>query len=649
MFENASFQRSRGGYTRSSGTQSTHRAGTRQVRIPLSHGQHTRPPFRKPARRERSMPENHPDGSPVAMPPRRGNTDAIASRSSVKSRQSLAVPHLTDDSGKLRVIPIAGCEEIGRNMYLVEYGRDIVIVDMGLQFPEEDMPGIDYIIPNISYLKGKEKNIRGVIITHGHYDHIGAIPHLIPELGNPVIYGTALTIGIIKKRQDDFRTAPLRCQVVRTHERIKLGIFDVEFFLVSHNIPDAIAVVIHTPVGTLVHTGDFKIDPNPSGQAPTEIERIKEIGQRGVKILMGDSTNATESGHQLTEDQIQGNIDKIIAEAPGRIIIGTFSSLLGRIQQIIWAAEKHNKRIIVEGFSMKSNVEIAKQLGYIKVKRDTIITEKQMRDYPNNRIIVLCTGAQGEGRAVMMRIAMNEHRYLKIEPGDTVVFSSSVIPGNERSVERLKDGLARQNATVVHYQMMDVHAGGHGKAEDLKWMIQQLKPEYIIPIHGNHYKLKMHGKLAIECGIDPKKIIVPDNGSVIEFTSRTARMLRHKVPSDYVFVDGLGVGDVSDVVLRDRQIMAADGMLVLIATIYGRTGALVQNPDIISRGFIYLKENKRLVEEIRHRVRLVLDDRDSRTPANDTYIKEKIRNDISQFIFQKTERRPMILPVIIIV
>ena len=532
-------------------------------------------------------------------------------------------------------------------MYILEYGKDILIIDMGLQFPEEDMHGIDYIIPNIAYLKGKERNIRGVIITHGHYDHIGAIPHLAPELGNPIIYGTPLTIGIIKKRQEEFRTRPLRTQVIHASDRLKLGIFGVEFFTVSHNIPDSVAVVVHTPVGTVVHTGDYKIDPNPSGQAPTDIKRIAEIGKKGVRVLLGDSTNATEFGHQLTEDQIQKNIDKIIEEATGRTIIATFSSLLGRIQQIIWAAEKFNKKILTEGYSMKSNVQIAKELGYLKVKRGTIIDQKQLKDYPNDRIIILCTGAQGEDNAVLMRIANNEHRYLRIEPGDTVVFSSSVIPGNERSVERLKDGLARQNANVVHYQMMDVHAGGHGKAEDLKWMIQQLRPTYFVPIHGSHYKLKMHAKLAEEVNVDPKKIFVPDNGSIIEFSSRTARMLKQKVPSDYVFVDGLGVGDVSEIVLRDRKIMAEDGMIVLIATIYNRTGELVQNPDIISRGFIYLKENKRLVEDIRKQVRKILEDRDPRTPANDTYIKEKIRNEIGQFVFQKTKRRPMILPVVI--
>lgn len=547
----------------------------------------------------------------------------------------------------LHIIPIGGCEEVGRNMVAFETKNDIVIVDVGLQFPEEDMPGIDYIIPNITYFKGKEKKIRGVIITHGHYDHIGAIPHLIPRLGNPVIYGTDLTLGIIKKRQQDFTTAPLRTQIITHDSVLKLGSFRIDFFSVSHNIPGSIGVVLDMGLGPVVHTGDFKIDPDPNSLTPTDMDKIEALGGRNVLCVLADSTNAPLPGRQLTEGEIQTNIEEIIGNAPGRIIIGTFSSLLSRVQQVIWGAEKANKHIIIEGFSMKSNIEIAKELGYIKVKKDTFITAKELKDVPSSKLVILCTGAQGEDNAVLMRIANREHRYLRIEKGDTVVFSSSVIPGNERSVQRLKDGLYREGAEVIHYQMMDVHAGGHAKQEDLKDFYRMVKPRYFIPIYGNHSFLKINKKLGMEVGIPEEHIFVPENGSVIEFTAKGARMTGEKVPTDYVFVDGLGVGDVSDIVLRDRQIMAADGMLVLIATVDGKTGNLVHNPDIISRGFVYLKESKTLIEDVRRRVRKVLQDRDPHQATNEAYLKDKIRNDIGQFIFQRTERRPMILPVII--
>lgn len=550
-------------------------------------------------------------------------------------------------SGTVRVIPLGGLEEIGRNMTVIEYEQDIMIVDMGLMWPEEDMHGIDYIIPNTEYLKGKEKNIRGVIITHGHYDHIGAIPHLIPKLGNPIIYGLPLTLGIIAKRQEDFKTPPLNLRAVDRETVLQLGVFKVSFFGVSHNIPDSVGVVIDTPHGKVVITGDFKLDPNYSGDRPAEIAKIKKLGDQNVLALLQDSTDAQKPGRQLTEGDIQGNIDEIIGNAPGRLIIGTFSSLIARIQQIIWAAEKLNKKIVIEGYSMNRNVELAQALGYMKIKRNTIIPRKDMADYPANRIVILCTGAQGEDNAVLMRIANQEHQSIKIEKGDTIVFSSSVIPGNERSVQRLKDQLYRLGAEVIHYQMMDVHAGGHAKAEDLFEMITMVKPRYFIPIHGHHSFLRLHAKIAMRAGIPEKNIFVGDNGQIIEFSSRGGYLTKHKVPTDFVFVDGLGVGDVSQVVLRDRQMMAEDGMIVVIATVNGKTGRLINSPDIISRGFIYMRENKKIVEQIRAHVKAIVSDHAPKTQANDTYVKDKIRNDLGQFIFHRTERRPMILPVLI--
>ncbi|MFA6304490.1 MAG: ribonuclease J [Patescibacteria group bacterium] len=549
---------------------------------------------------------------------------------------------------KLKIMIVGGNEEVGRNMTILEYGHDIIIIDLGLQFPEEDMPGIDYIIPNMGYLKGKEKNIRGVFITHAHYDHIGAIPHVMDALGNPTIYSSNLTLAIIDKRQGDYKNSPpLNMQAVTTNDVIKVGVFKVSFFGVSHNIPTSMGLVVDTPLGKVVHTGDFKIDLNETGATGTEIDKIKKLGQENVLVLLADSTNASQSGHQLSESEIQTNLDDIIKDAPGRVVMGTFASLLGRVQQIISAAELFGKKVIIEGYSMKTNVEIAKALGYLKIKKDTIIDVKHLNNYPRNKILIVCTGAQGEERAVLMRIANREHKSLQIEQGDTIVFSSSVIPGNERAVQRLKDSLYRQGAEVIHYQMMDVHAGGHAKAEDLKFFISLVKPKYFVPIEGHHSFLRLNAKNAEAAGVDPKNIFVADNGQVLEFTKHGGVLTDQKIPTDYVFVDGLGVGDVSNIVLRDRQMMAEDGMIVVIATIRTKTGELVQNPDLISRGFIYMKENKKLVEDTRKKVKALLKDYNPASSTNDTYIKDKIRNEIGKFLFQKTERRPMVLPVII--
>lgn len=549
---------------------------------------------------------------------------------------------------KLKIVVLGGNEEVGRNMTILEYGNDLIIIDMGLQFPEEGMPGIDYIIPNINHLKGKQQKIRGVFITHGHYDHIGAIPHLMADLGNPTIYSSDLTLAMIAKRQEDYKNGTnLNLQSVKANDVIKAGCFTVRFFGVSHNIPTSMGLIIDTPVGKIVHTGDFKLDLNETGDSPIEIDKIAALGKQNVLALLSDSTNASQPGHQLSESEIQQNLDEIIKNAPGRVIMGTFASLLGRIQQIILSAEKFHKKVVIDGYSMKTNVEIAKALGYLKVRKDTLISIKDIHRYSKNKILILCTGAQGEGRAVLMRIANKEHKDLKVEPGDTIVFSSSVVPGNERAVQRLKDSLYREGAEVIHYQMMDVHAGGHAKAEDLKFLINLIKPIYFIPVEGNHSFLRLHAKIAMSTGINPKKIFIADNGQIMEFTKHGGKLTDKKVASDYVFVDGLGVGDVSNIVLRDRQMMADDGMIVVIATIRTKTGELVQNPDLISRGFIYMKENKKLVEETRNKVKSLLKDYNPKTSANDAYIKDKIRNEIGKFLFQKTERRPMVLPVII--
>ena len=422
----------------------------------------------------------------------------------------------TTSQNNLRIIPLGGLEEVGRNMTIFEYGQDIIIVDMGLQFPDEDMPGVDYIIPDVTYLQGKEKNIRGVVITHGHYDHIGAIPHLMSKLGNPVIYTAEMTRGIIMKRQEDFKdNSPLNIKSVKKGDKIRLGVFEVELFHVNHTIPDSLGLAINTPLGTIVHTGDFKFDHSPVADYPADIANIALIGSRGVLALMSDSTDSQVEGYSISEGSIGKAMGEIIEHTNGRLIIATFSSLVSRIQTIIEMAERYGRKVAVDGYSMRTNVEIANKLGYLKMKKNTLIPIHKVNDYPDSKVIILCTGAQGESNAVLMRIINNEHRFVKVHQGDTVIFSSSVIPGNERTVQGVKDDLYRKGAKVIHYHMMDVHAGGHARQEDLKMMINLIKPKYLIPIHGNYFMLKLHGELGEAVGMKPDQILIGENGKVI--------------------------------------------------------------------------------------------------------------------------------------
>ncbi len=552
---------------------------------------------------------------------------------------------------KLKVTVMGGLEEVGRNMTVLEYENDIIIIDMGLQFPEENMPGIDYIIPNISSLREKTKKIRGVIITHGHFDHIGAIPHLMPELGNPPMYTGVLSSEIIKKRHEEYKNLPkLNITKINEQSKIKLGQnFTVEFFRVNHTIPDSFAVIVRTPVGTIVHTGDYKFDFTPINEQPTDFNRLYELGEKGVLALMADSTSAGLEGNQISETRVAEEMEKIFSEAKGRIVIGTFASLLSRIQIILTLAERFGRKIAIEGRSMQSNVEIAFQLGYFKTKTGVIVESEEAARLPDSKLVIVGTGAQAQENAFLMRYATDEHKYFSVNKGDIVIFSSSVIPGNERTVQGLKDTLYRKGARVIQYDMMDIHAGGHAKAEDVKMLVRSLKPKYYIPIEQYHYMLRMNAEIIENAGLVPHdKIFVADNGQVMEFDKAGMGVLtQKKVNADYVFVDGLGVGDVSEIVLRDRQMLAADGMMVLIATVDANTGQLVGSPDIISRGFVYLKENKKLIEQTRNKIRTILKTNDPKSDPDEMYMKNKLRNDIGQFLWQKTKRRPMILPVVI--
>lgn len=553
----------------------------------------------------------------------------------------------------LRLIPLGGLGEVGRNMTLLEYKNSILIIDMGFRMPEETMPGIDYIIPDISYLleNKRYKNVVGVVITHGHYDHIGAIPYIWNRIGNPPIYAAPLTKGIILKRQDEFKDQPkLDVNEVKDGSKIKLGVFEVEFFKQNHSIPDNMGLLIKTPVGNIVHTSDFKFDNFPVNEKPTDFKKLESIAENGIHLLMCDSTGAEEPGHSLSEKDIFENMDKIFAGAKGRIIIATFSSLINRIQQAVTLSEKYNRKVGFIGHSMKSNVEVTKKLGYLKSQKGTLLKKvAETNDLPDNQVTILCTGAQGEENAGLMKIATGEHQSIKIKPGDTIVFSSSVIPGNERSVQILKDDFIRQKANVFHYKMMDIHAGGHAQRDEIKEMVRIMKPKFFMPIHGQFSMLFANARLVEdECGYKENQTILADNGNIINVTKDKVFIDNKSVSAEYIMVDGLGIGDVGEVVLRDRQMLAKDGIFVIIAVVNRKTGKVQESPDIISRGFVYLKESKDLLYQARKKVIATIEkSTTSGQVTNWTYIKDTIRNNLGDFLFQKTQRRPMILPVII--
>lgn len=553
-------------------------------------------------------------------------------------------------SPTLKIIPLGGLEEIGRNMTLLEYGNKILIVDMGLQFPTGNMPGIDFIIPNIEYLTTHpEKKIVGVFITHAHYDHIGAIPYLIDKLNYPTIYTTPLTKAIILHRQEEFshlRKLDIRLVNDDGYHPIKLDPFEIIPIHLNHTIPDTMGLAIKTPQGLIMYLTDFKIDFQPIGEKPANLSRIAALSSSGVRLLMADSTGAERPGHSISETTIMENLDSLFKKSQGRIILATFASLISRLQQAIWLAQKYNRSVIIEGRSMKSNVEIARHLGYIQIKKGTLINWKDARRLPPRRLLVLCTGAQGEEEAVLARIANKEHRYLRIEKGDTVIFSSSVVPGNELAVQSLKDILAKQGADVYHYRMLDIHASGHAYQEDLKLIMSLTRPQCFMPIHGNYSMLKAHSQIAQSMGVSPNNIVISSNGQVVELTSKQIKLTKKFVPANYIMVDGLGVGDVGEIVLRDRQTLAKDGIFIIIMMIDRKTGILHQDPEIISRGFVYMKESKQLIQDVRKIIKDVINYSTKEGNFNEPYIRNNLRDKVGLFLFKKTQRRPMILPII---
>lgn len=547
---------------------------------------------------------------------------------------------------KLRVIPLGGLGEVGKNMMVFEYGNDIIIVDAGLMFPEDEMLGIDFVIPNISYLQQNKNKIRGLIITHGHEDHIGAIPYILPKI-SPPIYCTKLTRGLIEVKLEEFKATRPHFNNIKPGDEIQLGCFKVEFFRVNHSIPDGVGLAIYTPVGILIHTGDFKFDASQGKEKNTDIAKISQLSKKGILALFSDSCNSEVAGYTPSEKLLEKTFNHIFEKAKGRIIVTSFASQISRIQQIIDAAALKGKKVTVSGRSMTKNIDIATKLGYLKIPKKILIRIQNIKKIPDNKVVILSTGSQGEAMSALARMSSGEHKHIKIKKGDTVVISASPIPGNERSITNVIDDLFREGAYVIYDVKMQVHVSGHPCREDLKMMIDLTKPKYFIPIHGEYHHLIHHGELAKIRGIPRDRILIAESGDVIEFGKNYAKITSEKIPSGYVMVDGLGVGDVGNIVLRDRQAMAKDGIFVVILTIDKKTGQLVTNPDIISRGFVYMRANEELINKTRKEAIRCLKARNSKYPSNWTFIKNKIRDDIGEFLYNQTQRRPMVLPVII--
>ncbi len=551
----------------------------------------------------------------------------------------------------LRFVPLGGLEEVGKNMSIIEYGNDMIVIDMGLMFPNEDMPGIDYVLPDVSYLAENKEKIRGVIITHGHLDHTGGIPYLYDKIGSPQIYSAPLTNGLIKKRLEEFGMENrVKLQTITPGKEIlQLGCFKVETFRLNHNIPDSIGLSITTPEGILVYATDWKFDHTPADGRPTDFSKLAQLGGQDVLALFSDSTNAQKPGHTISEKEVEDVLFKLVENARGRVIVATFSSLISRIQQILNVAKKMNRKVAFSGRSMVANVEVASALEALIIPEDTMIDVKEIGKYPDQRIIIVCTGSQGEERSALTRIASGEHRQIKIKKGDTVILSSSPIPGNERSVNDVMDNLFREGARVIYQKLMDVHTSGHAYQEDLKLMMGLIKPKFFIPIHGERHKLMVHAGLAQDVGIPEQNVLVSDNGQIIEFEGGKGAVTNKRVPASYVMVDGLGVGDVGNIVLRDRKAMAEDGIFVVIVTVNHETGQIVTSPDIISRGFIYMRENENLVHKARAEIkRLFSKHSTDRKPRGDWgLIKTKLREELGEFLHKETERRPMVIPVVI--
>lgn len=576
---------------------------------------------------------------------------ALQHRINVTDEKAPKLPEITDDD-TVRIIPISGVEEIGRNMTVVETKDDLIIFDIGLQFVSEESnaPGINYILPNTQYVEERKHKIRALVVTHGHLDHIGGIPFVMERIGNPPIYTQYLTSLMIKKRQEEFpHLDPIEMHVVKEGDSFTVGSTKIKTFPVTHSIPDAMGVSVETKHGNVVITGDIRLSHEHGDVVLDEKEEWEKVGRDNNLVLICDSTNADREGFSAPESEVLATLEGIIKNSTGRLIIGTFASQLERLTAVIKACERYGKKVVLEGRSIKNNIDIARTAKLIEVDDKIFINAADMGDYPSDRIVILSTGAQGEQYAALMRIATDKHKSITLNERDTIVLSSSVIPGNEIAVQLLKDNIYRKNVKVVNYRSASVHSSGHGNAGELNWVRQAVRPKFLIPVHGHHYHLKSHKYTAIENGFPRENIVVPDNGSLIDIKNGTEIILRkEKAPTEMVMVDGFTVGTRQEVVLRDRQTLAEDGMFVIIATVNTKTGKLRKSPDIISRGFVYLRENQQLLSEARTLIKRTVEKQtEHMNPLDLDYVKDELSKTVSGFLMQRTNKTPMVIPVLI--
>lgn len=584
--------------------------------------------------------------------PRRGDdsshTGGPGTPSHADRSQSVVIPPIGDN---VRIIPLGGVEEIGKNMTAIECGNDIIVIDAGFQFKDDSTPGIDYILPNTKYLEERKDRIRALFITHGHLDHIGGIPYVIDRIGYPTVYTRQFGAIMIQKRQEEFpHLKPLDIKVITGNETISCGSMKVRTFPISHTIPDSMGLVITTPLGEIVFIEDVRVDNIKGIPTEEEVEQYKQFAGKEYLLLTMDSTSVEKSGFSLSESVVIENIEKFIKITAGRLIIGTFASQVERIIAIIKAAELYGKKVVVEGRSMKTNIEIIKHLKLLDIKN--IISAEEINNFPPDKIVMLVTGAQGEEFAALMRMATKQHKYVQLKKTDTILLSSSIIPTNHAAVVKLKDNLYRTEARIITYLDSDIHASGHGNREELKWIHQQIKYKFFVPLHGNHYMLRQHSELAQSIGVPKENVIVPDNGSIIEIYDggKSIRVLKEKAPSNLVLVDGFAVGDVQEVVIRDRQMLAQDGMFIVFAMIDSQTGRLRKSPDIISRGFVYLRESQDLLRDTRDIIKKTIEDTArGMNPINVEMIKANVTDAVSKHLFQETAKRPVVIPVLLTV